>query len=141
MKDYINERLAKGATSEEIAAEVASILNEIQTEKAKKTERINSLKSIINDLITYVNIYHDGNLEDITDEEVEKFDAALPAMIKFSQSLEKLSTFTFPICEKDNDELTTCSAITVIPKKPESLDELLNEDMIIKGFIDGLLNL
>lgn len=141
MKKYINERLAKGATSEEIAAEVASILNEIQSENAQKTERINSLKSIINDLITYINIYHDGHLEEIADEEVEKFDAALPAMIKLSQSLEKLNTFTLATCEKNNNEPMTHSSLTVMPKKPESLDKLLSEDMIIKGFIDGLLNL
>lgn len=141
MKNYINERLAKGATSEEIAAEVASILNEIQSENAQKTERINSLKSIINDLITYINTYHDGHLEDVTNEEVEKFDAALPTMIKLSQSLEKFNIFTLATCEKNNNEPAIHSTLTVKPKKPESFDKLLNEDMIIKGFIDELLGL
>lgn len=141
MKKYINERLAKGATSEEIAAEVTSILNEIQAENAKKTERINSLKSIINDLITYINIYHDGHLEEIADEEVEKFDAALPTMVKLFQSLEKLNTFTLATCEKNNDKPMTCSTVTVMPKKPETLEKLLNEDDIITGFINDLLRM
>ena len=138
MKQYIKDKLAAGATMEEIAAEFSNSLNEVTKENEANAERKETLRSICNSLIDYVNKYHNQSMEYLSDEEIDKADEALPVLISLNEAMENLSS-SIPILTTPEVKEITFS--TDAPAKPESLEKLLNEDNIIRTYVDSLFKL
>ena len=138
MKQYIKDKLAAGATMEEIAAEFSNSLNEVTKENEANAERKETLRSICNSLIDYVNKYHNQSMEYLSDEEIDKADEALPVLISLNEAMENLSSSISILTTPEVKEITFS---TDAPAKPESLEKLLNEDNIIRTYVDSLFKL
>lgn len=139
MKQYIKDKLAAGATMEEIAAEFSNSLNEATKENEANTERKETLRSICNSLIDYVNKYHNQSMEYLSDEEIDKVDEALPVLISLSEAMENFSSSISVLSTPEVNELTFSTNSTTA--KPKSLEKLLNEDNIIRAYVDSLFKL
>lgn len=138
MKQYIKDRLTAGATMEEIAAEFSNSLNEVTKENEANAERKETLRNICNSLIDYVNKYHNQSMEYLSDEEIDKVDEALPVLISLNEAMENLSSSISILTTPEVKEITFS---TDAPAKPESLEKLLNEDNIIRTYVDSLFKL
>ena len=77
-------------------------------------------------------------MEYISDEDVDKLDESLPVILSLCEAMENLSSSISVLSTPEVKEITFS---TDAPAKPESFKKLLNEDDIIKTYVDSLFKL
>lgn len=145
-KEYITKRLNEGATVEEIAAEFSATLNEVQKEQEEKNAQLTDLRAIVDQFINYLNLYHNAEVEHLTEEELTKFKDIIPSMIKLAESMERLNSLTIKTFEKIGDNDTTITYLESkknTKPKTEDLPEVLANapESVIDRYVNTLLGL